>query len=135
MSMMTRVAGVTFKQSAADGGKDIQTVLKSLPAIITVDLKYTTFEGAPAIKCVEHKTREVIGWIPKTDIGLMTDKGKPSQLTGFVRQSQRGFSVQLDEQKAPSPKQYRMAVAISRKNGIDMPAYDVRAYGDIWENK
>lgn len=130
--MKTRIAGVTFNNEVEDGGKNRQEILKELCLtrgnIITVDLKYTTYNGEPAIKCIEHTTRQVIGWIPKTDIANM----QHHQMTGFIDHSKKGYSVRLDEQIAPSRAQYHTVKQVCAKNGMVMPAYDRRAYTQIF---
>lgn len=128
---MLKIAGVTFKNETTDGGRERQTILKELKkdnGIITIDIVKTTYDGKPAMKCVEHSTRQVIGWIPKAEL----DTVSAAQMTGFIRESKRGLSVQLCEQKKPTPKQYRMVQAICRSKNIAQPAYDVRAYADIF---
>lgn len=132
--MKTKIAGVTFRNEAEDGGISRQVILGQLYEtaprhMITVDLKETTFEGERAIKCMEHKTKQCIGWIPKVNIPSVINK----QMTGFINKSARGFSVILDEQKKPTSKQYQMIKHICEKTGKPMPAYDVRAYVDLFE--
>lgn len=129
---MMRVAGVTFKNEKEDGGASRQEILRDLVmagrAIITVDLVETTFNGEYAVKCIEHSTRQMIGWIPKTELANV----KHSQMTGFIDHSRIGYSVRLDEQKAPSQKQYYAVKHICEKNGVMMPAYDIRAYVTVF---
>lgn len=129
---MMRVAGVTFKNEKEDGGNSRQEILRNLVmagrAIITVDLVETTFNGEYAVKCIEHSTRQMIGWIPKTELANV----KHSQMTGFIDHSRIGYSVRLDEQKAPSQKQYYAVKHICEKNGVMMPAYDIRAYVTVF---
>lgn len=132
--MRTRVAGISFKNEVEDGGKERQHILASLYKssprhIITVDLKETTYDGERAIKCFEHKTKQCIGWIPKKDI----ESVEHSQMTGFINKSKKRFSVALDEQKKPSTKQYQMVKHVCNEMQMTMPAYDTRAYVDIFE--
>lgn len=131
---MMRVAGVTFKNEKEDGGASRQEILRNLAmagrAIITVDLIETTFgpNEEYAVKCLEHSTRQMIGWIPKTELANV----KHSQMTGFIDHSKVGYSVRLDNQKAPSQRQYYAVKHICEKNGIAMPAYDIRAYVTVF---
>lgn len=134
----TTVAGVTFNNNATDGGRNRQDVLKELATtrgtIITVDLKKTTYhndetnEDESAIKCVEHATKQVIGWIPRANIAAMSH----SQMTGFIGHNKHGYYVALDNQQAPSQAQYHAVKDICNRNGFVMPAYDKRAYGAIF---
>lgn len=129
---MLRIAGVTFKNEKEDGGASRQEILRNLVmagrAIITVDLVETTFNGEYAVKCIEHSTRQMIGWIPKTELASV----RRLQMTGFIDHSRIGYSVRLDEQKAPSQKQYYAVKHICEKNGVMMPAYDIRAYVTVF---
>ena len=134
----SRIAGVTFNNDAADGGRNRQEILAELfksSKIITVNLKHTTFNNEqtgqvePAIKCVERYSGQVIGWIPREDIAKM--KGV-RQLTGFIRFIRDGYSVELEEQVAPSSAQYKTVKDYCSRNGKPMPAYDTRAYGAVF---
>ena len=131
--MRVNVAGVTFCNDEKDGGKSRQSILKELyvmkSGIITVDLKHTTYEGEPAIKCIEHSTKQCIGWIPKTKISEIKDR----QMTGFINKSKIRYSISLDVQKKPSTKQYQMVKSVCGEMEITMPAYDVRAYTPIFQ--
>lgn len=128
--MRTNIAGVTF---ANENGTKRQDILAAFACqnkiILTVDLKETTYEGEKAIQCIEHKTRQMLGWIPKKDI----ENIKHSQMTGFIRKSKRGYSVMLDEQKAPTRNQYYYIGKLCDRYGIERPAYDVRAYAHVFE--
>lgn len=130
--MVTRIAGVTFNNEAEDGGVNRQKILNALAnsgrQIITVDLKRTQYNGELAIKCIEHTTRQVIGWIPKSDI----DKITHSQMTGFIDYGKHGYSVRLDWQHAPTAKQYHYVKSLCTKHGIELPAYDIRAYAYVF---
>lgn len=138
MKVMTKVAGVTFANDEKDGGRSRQEILKELAtskgSIITVNLYRTnwlnpkTGKYEHAIKCVEHDSKEVIGWIPKTDI----DKIKEKQMTGFIGFVKGTYNVALDVQKCPTQAQYHAMKDICKSTGIPMPAYDVRAYAPVF---
>lgn len=135
----TKVAGVTFNNEETDDNRNRQEILKELlttyGAIITVDLKQTVYanpktgKNEPAIKCVEHRTKQVIGWIPRTMINNLINV---KQMTGFISYAHKTYSVALAEQKAPTRAQYHYMKDICKKNNYQMPAYDVRAYGAIF---
>ena len=137
--LKTKVAGVMFMNASENGGKSRQEILQELcntkGCIITVDLKHVAFhnpetnENEPAIQCIEHATKHLIGWIPRTDIAMMNGC---RQMTGFIRLSKKRYSVQLEEQIAPSPAQYRMVKEFCQKHNMQMPAYDRRAYTQIF---
>lgn len=85
--MLTKVAGVTYNNEIADGGKNRQEILggflRAGKTKILVDLQYGTYYGKPAIKLREHDTQQVIGFIPKEDVHLFADK-KVTQLVGNI---------------------------------------------------
>lgn len=136
MKNFIKVAGVTFKN---EDGVSRQNIIRSLSCnhgIITVDLCETVFhnnetnEDERAIKVLEHNTKQCIGWIPRTDLD---NENLSDQMTGFVRNYKGVWSVQLDNIKRPSAKQYAYAKSIANKKHIAMPAYDVRAYAYLYE--
>lgn len=126
--MNTRIAGVKFNNDKEYGGESRQYILQQLyesyGAIITVDLKRTYYNNEPAIQCIEHTTRRLLGWIPKTDI----EQIKTNQMTGIIYKSKHGYSVELSDQQKPSKAQYQTIKSIYSKNNQTMPAYDKRAY-------
>lgn len=125
-----RVAGVTFRNEGTQGGRSRQEILKELPEIITVDLKKTTYDGQPAVMVLEHRTKQQIGWLPKNTV---KDADKRRQVTGFIHTDKRGRrSVELSDQQAPSTEVYRYAKKLCQEKGIEMPAYDMRAYGRMF---
>ena len=137
-AVKSRIAGVTFTNDPVDGGRSRQEILAELfknGRIITVNLKHTTFKNEqtgqvePAIKCVERYSQQVIGWIPREDIAKM--KGV-RQLTGFINFVRDGYSVELEEQVAPSSAQYKAVKTYCERNSKPMPAYDTRAYGAVF---
>ena len=135
---MKTLAGVTFANDVQDGGRSRQEILAEILAnrghIITVDLEYTKFHNEEtgldedAIKVREHSSREVIGWISRNDIPSM----EHHQMTGFIRVSKNGYSVQIDNQRKPSAKQYHYAKVLCARHNVQMPAYDVRAYAALF---
>ena len=136
--LQSRIAGVTFNNDPADGGRNRQKILAELyktSKIITVDLLHTTFNNTetgviePAIKCREKSTHAIIGWIPREDIAKMRGV---RQLTGFIRFIRDGYSVELEEQSAPSSSQYKAVKRYCEQKRKPMPAYDSRAYGVVF---
>lgn len=130
----TKVAGVTFKNEEQDGGKSRQEILVELVylnrSIITVDLIYTKYKNEFAIKVREHATKQIIGWVPKISLDKFADK-KIKQMTGFI--SYHGsWCVKLTEQEAPTHKQYAYMKHLCEERGYAMPAYDKRAYNNIF---
>lgn len=136
MKNMIKVAGVTFTNEDGTSRQEILAGLVGTTGIITVDLQQTTWhndetnEDEYAIKCIEHNTRKVIGWIPKTELD---NDILSSQMTGFIRYYHNKYSVQLDTIKRPSQKQYHAVKALCAKQGRPMVAYDVRAYAYVFE--
>lgn len=128
---MFKVAGVKFSNEDGESRQEILANLAkiNLGGIITVDLIETEFEGEYAIKCVEHNSRKVIGWIPKTELKNET---LSSQMTGFIRKTSYGQNVQLTVIKKPTSAQYHYAKALCSRNKKPMPAYDARAYAFIF---
>lgn len=129
-----KVAGVTFRNENEDGGKSRQEILAELVSlnrsIITVDLIYTKYGNDFAIKLREHATKQIIGWIPKDKLNLFKEK-KIRQMTGFI--SNYGiWSVRLFMQEAPTHQEYRYMKYLCNKSGCAMPAYDKRAYKEIF---
>lgn len=139
MKRTIKIAGVTFCNTTEYGGRHRQTILKEFyqtkDGIITVDLKRVIFlnpdthQYEPAIQCIEHTTKQLIGWIPKTEIQYTTQR----QMTGFILFYKNTYSVRLNDQIAPSPAQYKMVKQICQQQHLVMPAYDVRAYVKIFQ--
>lgn len=136
MKNMIKVAGVTFANEDGENRQDIIANVCGMTGIITVDLVHTTWhndetnEDEYAIKCVEHNTRKVIGWIPRTELN---NEALDSQMTGFIRNYHGKYSIQLDTIKRPSSKQYHAVKALCARQGRPMVAYDVRAYAYVFE--
>lgn len=137
-TMNSKIAGVTFANDPVDGGRNRQEILAELyknGRIITVNLRRTTFNNPetgvvePAIKCVERNTKQVIGYIPRTDIEKMDGV---RQLTGFINFIRDGYSVELTEQQAPSTDQYATAKRYCDQHQRPIPAYDSRALGQVF---
>lgn len=131
MKTFLKVAGVQFANEDGQSRQEIiKTLKKSTCGIITVDLVETTFEGEYAIKCIEHNSRKLIGWIPKAEL---KSELLSSQMTGFIRVGEYGASIQLDVIKKPSQAQYHAVKMICSKAKKQMPAYDIRAYAYVFE--
>ena len=119
----------------------IQDTLESLyhttiNHIITVDLTHTSKRNPftntmePCIKCVEHRTKEVIGWFPESMIFI----DYQTQMTGFINHKRNGrYYVCLDKQQTPNRYQYHIVKDYCQKHNLTMPAYDARAYYDIYD--
>ena len=128
---MIKIAGVTFNN---EDGESRQEILKELynsgRRIVTVDVKPTTFEGDRAIRLIEHHTKKMLGWVPKDEIKNI----KHSQMTAFIDFSTKTgkYSARIDEQKKPTPKQYEYVKYLCTAYRRPMPAYDVRAYADVF---
>ena len=136
--LQSRIAGVTFSNDPADGGKSRQVILGELfqqRHIITVNLIQTKFYNEqtgvtePAIKCMERDSRQIIGWIPREDIQKLQGI---RQMTGFIKFIRDGYSVELMEQKQPTSAQYKAIKNFCENHRRPMPAYDTRAYGAIF---
>ena len=132
--MRTKLAGVTFNNDPDDGGRNRQEILAELynggRQIFTADLIYTKYKDEFAVKVRDHLTKQILGWIPKSDLEMFKDK-KTRQLTGFIRWH-GGYHVQLDTQHAPTHKQYAYMKFLCEQNGYTMPAYDKRAYAGLF---
>lgn len=132
--MKTKLVGVTFNNDPEDGGRSRQEILEELVKlnrqIFTADLVYTKYKDEFAIKVRDHATKQILGWIPKAEVEKFRDK-KIKQLTGFIHYY-GAYCVQLDDQQAPTHKQYAYMKHLCEQNGWSMPAYDKRAYASIF---
>lgn len=131
-----KIAGVTFKNADGVSRQNIIRSLQGAYGIITVDLVPTTYHNSEtnaderAIEVREHVSHQLLGYIPKAELDnpMLSD-----QMTGFIRSYKGTWSVQLDNIKRPTPKQYAYVKSMCAKSGKAMPAYDVRAYAYIFE--
>ena len=131
MKTFLKIAGVQFDNEDGESRQEIlKTLKKNTCGIITVDLVETTYEGEYAIKCLDHNSRKIIGWIPKTEL---KNEILSSQMTGFIRVGSYGASVQLAVIKRPTQAQYHAVKIICSRARKSMPAYDTRAYAYIFE--
>ena len=125
---MIKVAGVTFENR--------QETLKELVmmnrSIITVDLVYTKFNNEFAIKLVEDVTGKEIGWIPRAELHKFVSCNI-HQMTGFIGYY-NNYYVKLSTQLAPSRDDYERMCQLCTRYGYSMPAFDVRAYMQIFAN-
>ena len=131
----------TNNESILEERQRIQNTLESLYRtapnhIITVNLTHTskhnpcTDEPEPYIKCVEERTKEIIGWIPEAMLSIPFQ----SQVTGYIKYDGKGkYYVNITKQKAPTAKQYHFIKGYCEKNHLAVPAYDIRAYYDIFK--
>lgn len=133
--MLSRLAGVTFKNDPQDGGRSRQDILKDFVDcgrhILTVDLIYTEYNNEFAIKVKDHTTKQVLGYIPKSDLDKISSQ-KIRQMTAFIRFYKNCYSVQLDRINQPTKEQYCYMKHICEENNLAMPAYDKRAYAEIF---
>jgi hypothetical protein len=132
-----KLAGVTF---ANEDGENRQDILRNFATsmcggIITTDLMDTIYhnpetdEDEYAIKVVEHNSRKIIGWIPKSELA---NPDLDEQMTGFIRHYKNNYYVVLDTIKKPSQKQYHYAKSLAKRLGIPAIAYDSRAYAYVF---
>jgi hypothetical protein len=132
--MKTKLAGVTFNNAEEDGGRSRQQILEELVKagrqIFTADLIYTSYKDEFAIKVREHATKQIVGWIPRDDLYMFADK-KIKQMTGFINYY-GVYCVRLEEQQAPTHEQYAYMKDLCGQNNWGMPAYDRRAYANIF---
>ena len=126
---MMKVAGVTFENRQ----KTLNELVGMNRSIITVDLIYTQFNGEFAIKLVENTTGREICWIPKTELYKFT-ACNIRQMTGFIGYYNNTYYIRLSEQLAPSREDYERMCKLCTRYGYGMPAYDVRAYLQIFSN-
>lgn len=139
--MTMNMAGVTFNNDKCDGGENRQSILEYLMNklnrnIITLNLEYTSFDGEQAIKCREKYTGKVVGWIPKKFVATVA-ASRNKQMTGFIgfvkmKDGTDCYYVEITEQERPTPKQYTAMKYICREHNIQMPAYDKRAYKQVF---
>lgn len=133
---MFRLAGVKFANTPEDGGRSRQQILEELAKesiARTVNLRYTVYDGEPAIQIRDKETKQLVGWVAKIDIAKVEAAGKPRQMTMFIRKTKYCWAAELDFIQAPSSAQYSLAKALCEKAGVRLPAYDLRAYGPVWE--
>ena len=123
---MIKVAGVTFENRQ----QVLAGLLQQNRQVITVDLVYTTFNGEFAIQLVENSSRQVIGWIPRSELYRFTSCNV-RQMTGFVGCYNNIYFCKLDWQQTPSQQQWSYVCDYCRRNGYGYPAFDVRAFGFV----
>lgn len=126
---MIKVAGVTFENRQ----ETLSQLVGMNRSIITVDLVYTTFNNEFAIKLVENSTGREIGWIPKTELYKFVSCNV-HQMTGFVNYYNNIYYVRLSEQLAPSREDYERMCQLCTVYGCGLPAFDVRAYAQVFAN-
>jgi hypothetical protein len=122
----SKVVGVTF-----DGRQNTLRKLIKDATWRSVSLIHTTYhneetgEDEPAIQVKDYETKEVIGWIAKTDI----DKYQGIYaMTAELGEYKGTMYANLYIPKTPSRNQYWMVKRACEKKGIKMPLYDVNAY-------
>lgn len=101
---MIKVAGVKYNNDPIDGGRDRQEILKELYEAgnsdyveIIVEAAYIKRkDGTYGIKLMEHKTKEVIGWMHTETANKIVLSGNcPKYYIGYV--SYHGsYHVKLD---------------------------------------
>ena len=131
----------TNNENILEERQRIQDTLESLyytatSHVITVDLirmnkrNPRTDALEPYIKCVEHRTKRIIGCFPESKLSIPFH----NEMTGFIRYNGKGkYYVSITKRKAPNAKQYHFIKDYCKKNHMEMPAYDIRAYYDIFK--
>lgn len=135
MANMT-IAGVTFSNEDGTNRQGILAGLvgagKDIIGIRLVKQNYTdakTNKTSLALGCIERTTGKQIGFIHNSDIAGLLERNV-TEMTGFIGYNGKGkcYFVELSEVKAPSRNQYIAVKNTCARAGIEMPAYDVRAY-------
>lgn len=129
-----KVVGVTFNNEDGESRQEILRALrKSNRRIVDLDLIYTEFEGEPAIKVRERSTKKIIGWMPRTEV-VEIMKAKIKHTIGFITKYEETECVKITKPEFPTNVEYHRMKAMCAKKGVEMPAYDKRAY-KVWEKK
>lgn len=118
----SKVAGVTFENR--------QETLKSLQKTgewRKINLIYTTFNNAPAIKVKDQQSGEILGWIPKKNIQEIM-KYKITKMTGWIGMYENTYYCCLFVPVKPTRTQYYKVKELCQKNNRPMPIYDIRPY-------
>ena len=133
MKETIKLAGVTFKNDDGTSRQDILAgigrgyVTCKLVETKFQDKKTGIFEKAIKVFC----NRNLIGWIPKRDLENSLTKHKT--LTGCIDIYKDKYHVTLSAQEHPSSAQYAYMKAVCAKQNWLMPAYDKRAYAQVFE--
>jgi hypothetical protein len=132
MSDAVRVAGVTFDNEPAEGGRNRQTILAELighpfdAVLKRAIFKNDRGEEEPAIKVYHADTKEMIGWIPRVSI---TDLWNVPRMVGFADYYKNTFGCSLEYQHDPTPKQYAIVTKLVAQGKIAKPTvYDRDVY-------
>lgn len=129
-----KLVGVSFTNPPEFGGKSRQEILKKISEtrnIITINLVPTKFanettgELEPAIQCLDKQTRQLIGWVAKTDVPSLIHT---DQMTGYIMFHKNTYYVEMYHILRPSTEQYRYIKDYCDQYDLPKPAYDVRAY-------
>ena len=129
-----KVVGVTFKNEDGENRQDIlRTLRKSNRRIVDLDFIYTEFNGQPAIKVRERSTKKIVGWMPKDRVAEIMD-AKIKQTVGFITKFEdtNCECLHIAKPEFPTGQEYHRMKAMCTKKGVEMPAYDKRAY-KVWE--
>ena len=101
------VVGVKFNNDEVDGGESRQEVIRKLAEtgypMISITLVHTTFNGALAIKCVDTRTNQVVGFVAKTDIPELQNV---TTLTATINYYKETYGIVMYPQIPPTNKQY-----------------------------
>ena len=134
--MTKTIAGVTFNNADGTGRQGILAGLiaagRDIISIRIVKQNYTdekTGKTTLALGCIERSTGKQLGFIHNNEIAEMLEKNI-TEMTGFIGYNVKGkcYFVELSEVKAPSKNQYIMVKNTCNRAGIELPAYDARAY-------
>lgn len=128
-----KLAGVTFTNSADEGGESRQDLLAQLVGMPTpVTLENVIFHndetglGEFAIKVRSDITGKLIGFIPKADINKWKNTGKMMLTVSFYKGT---YSGSLNQLRKPTPKQYGTMKSLVAKGIVSkMPPYDQTVY-------
>lgn len=130
-----KLAGVTFNNQDGTNRQGILAEFKAknhdIIGCIVKKVNYTDAEGKDslALAIFEKTTKQQIGFIPKENIPELL-KTKTTELTGFIGYNAKGkcYYVELSPIVPPTRNQYRHVSRLCAENGIQAPAYDMRAY-------
>lgn len=134
MEKTFKLAGVTFNNEDGTPRQDILRVLYELPGHVTiVKLIETTYDGERAVKVIDEKSGQTIGWIRKADLFIMNKF--PEKMTARIDFYKDNYFVVLEEYKTPSQKLYHAVKELCDKKHIQRPMYEMNAYRWVLNNK
>ena len=133
MKSESRIAGVTFKNDACDGGQNRQELLKALtgePSIVRlIHCKFFNKEQGiteNAIKVKSKNSGKVLGYIPRCDIARLWDV---QQMVLHVSCYNGQYSGNLMISVPPTAKQFGLMKSRQNKGQVNrLPDYDKLCY-------